>query len=123
MTTLTNSYGFLHNEWLRALDFYEQELSIFKNRLEEITNNNVFENSDVTAYKDQFLIRQKDVDDLKHLIMGHAQKISDEFKQNADKLNANLVADHKNIGIKIKQFEKKITDLRYNFDQYLNQWM
>jgi hypothetical protein len=62
-----------HHDWMRALEFYKQELDILTKRLSEVsiqyTRTEV--KADVEHYQNQFLIQRNNIDELMHDFKEH----------------------------------------------------
>ncbi|BAU55058.1 hypothetical protein MgSA37_03239 [Mucilaginibacter gotjawali] len=70
----------LHNDALRGLEFYKQELTILQERLEEIAadNTDVEVLEKVDHFQNQFIIHQRYIDDLMHDIRKNLKHIEEE---------------------------------------------
>lgn len=115
----------LHIDALRGLDFYRQELTILKNRLEEIAGDNTKDEVAVGIehFQNQFIIHQERIDELRHAFHENNKKIEAEVLQAAgyaeeDAINANhdLYEDY-------VTEEKLFNELRHEFNRFAAKWM
>src|SRR4051812_39953642 len=83
--TSTAHVGNAQNDWLRSLNFYEQELDILRNRLTEIGGRNTAKDVAVMVdhYENQFTIQQDNIDRLKHEIRGNISAMSQQASSGA----------------------------------------
>jgi len=73
-----------HVEWLKTLDFYQDDLEILKKRLAEVSINNT--NSEVKhqveKYQNKFIIQKNEIDLLKHYIKKEEAVLVEDVKAN-----------------------------------------
>ena len=75
----------LHSDALRSLDFYQQDIKILRNRLEEITADYTSREVAVKIehFQNQFLIQQNNIDELKHKLHQNLRNIQNQVKESA----------------------------------------
>ena len=68
--TTTAHLGHDHLEWLKSIEFYEDEFDILEKRLAEIVskNNGAEAMAGVEHFQNQFVIQRNNLDELKHSI-------------------------------------------------------
>ncbi len=115
-----------HNDWLRALAFYKQELSILKQRLTEIAGKNT--NTDVLKevehFENQFDIQANNINKLSHDIKANISNAGIEAKASgAGYIDGELLTQHTAAGQKFDSEENTINELRQAFNQFAAKWM
>ncbi|MEP7372766.1 MAG: hypothetical protein ABI675_05205 [Chitinophagaceae bacterium] len=123
-TTVTQ-IGTDHLEWLKKIDFYEEEFDILQKRLEEIVskNNGREAMAGVEHFQNQFAIQRNNIDELRHSVNEHAGKVSADAKKHAGKMETGFVGEHKELKDRVRIFEKIVNDLRQEFNVFLAKWM
>lgn len=114
-----------HQEWLKAIDFYDNELDILEDRLAEIAKKNSSEEAlkGVEHFQNQFIIQRNTIDELRHNINEHAHKVATDVQAHAGRIETQQVKDHDTVREEFESFEKVINDLRDEFKLYLSKWM
>jgi metal-dependent hydrolase (beta-lactamase superfamily II) len=115
----------LHSDALRGLDFYEQELSILQERLEEITADNtspaVLEKID--HFQDQFIVHQRYIDDLRYNLHKNLKNIEEQIIENAGFIDKIRYTENKNLYEQYVTEEKIFNELRHEFNRFAAEWM
>jgi hypothetical protein len=114
-----------HNDWLRSLDFYKQEIGILKNRLEEVAGKNT-ENTvaaQVEHFQNQFIIQTDNIDTLRHNINENLSKISTQAEAGVGYVEKELAEEHNNHRDSFMSTEHTINGLRHDFNRFAAQWM
>ena len=114
-----------HQDWLKALDFYDNELDILENRLTEVAikNTGIDAMKGVEHFQNQFIIQRNSIDELRHNINEHAHKAMLDIKDHVGRVESKQVTEHKKIKDEFESFEKVINELRDEFKLYLIKWM
>ncbi len=88
-----------HVEWQKALDFYTDELLIFKNRLAEVSSKNtsVEVKKGVEKFQNRFIIQKNEIDNLKHYIHGAEHEMEEEIKKNPVAIDHRKTTENLNI--------------------------
>ncbi|MFA6944674.1 MAG: hypothetical protein WC220_02120 [Pedobacter sp.] len=115
----------LHNDALRSLDFYKQEITILTKRLEEVAADNTGHEvaEKVEHFQNQFLIQHNNIDDLKHRIHENLNKIEDQIKESAGFISKASVAENAELYEQYLTTEKVINDVRQGFNRFVSKWM
>ena len=87
---------FEHENWLRELNFYKDELKSFHLRLEELVNRWTDQKvlAEIEKFQNQFMIQEKEFDALKNQIAMHENNMASHFEKNEDVLNKMFVHQH-----------------------------
>jgi hypothetical protein len=115
----------LHNDALRGLDFYEQELTILKGRLEEIAGGNTNDEAaiGVEHFQNQFIIQQERIDELRHALHENHKRIESELLQTAGFAEQDAVAANEDLYEQYVTEEKLFNELRHEFNRFAAKWM
>ncbi|MBP6619814.1 MAG: hypothetical protein KA188_06140 [Leadbetterella sp.] len=110
-----------HIEWLKALDFYEDELFIFKNRLAEVSakNSSVEVKKEVEKYQNKFIIQKNEIDNLKHYIHGAERDMEEEIKKNPVAVDHRKTIEDTSIRDKMEIFIKLFIELKEEFNEFV----
>ena len=115
----------LHNDALRGLDFYEQELTILKGRLEEVAGDNT--NDEVAIgiehFQNQFIIQQERIDELRHAIHENHKRIEAELLQMAGFAEEEAITANQDLYGQYITEEKLFNELRHEFNRFAAKWM
>ncbi len=125
MKTSIYTQHFEHTEWLNALSFYKDELLIMKKRLEEIVRSN--NSKEILAlvehFQNQFIIQQKNIDDLHQEVKNDERRIEDNLIGNPINASRRKIDDHELEREGVTNFEKNFEELRKEFKTFLFKWM
>ncbi len=114
-----------HTEWLKTIDFYKNEFDILEQRLQEVVKKNNGHETMAQAehFQNQFIVQRDNIDELKHSIHEHTDKVAEDIKEHAGKIETSLVGEHDKVGEQLISLEKTINDLRKEFNLFLAKWM
>lgn len=120
-TKLTNE----HNDWLRSLDFYTDELNILKSRLTEVAGKNTGHEPSEGAelYENRFDIQKKNIHDLSHNIRRYLAEVAMQAKEKAGHIEVRMLDKHAELREQYIALEKTIHELRHEFYRYASKWM
>ena len=87
---------FEHENWQREINFWEDELKSFRNRLEELvarqTDKRIL--AEIEKFENQFIIQEEEFDAIKDQIAMHEKNMSAHYEKNEDVLNKMFVSQH-----------------------------
>lgn len=114
-----------HNDWLRSLDFYKQELNILKERLTEIAGKNTGEEAEkgFDHYENQLKIQVTNIDTLRHNINENLSKLAQESKEALGHVDKDLISNHDAFRDKVITLENDVNELRHEFNKFAAKWM
>ena len=121
-----SSFGDEHSTWLKALDFYKQELAIIRERLTEIAGKNTAKeaSAEIEHFENQLKVQTENIDILHHDINENLTKSAHEAKGNsAGYIDASLFKTHDNQRESFNTTEAIINDLRKEFNLFAAKWM
>lgn len=111
-----------HGEWTKKLNFVKDEISSFKNRLEEVVSANSKTEvlAEVEHFQNQFIRQNEVIDHLLHDINAEEDKVVENAKSN------NVATDHRKMEENTKlvdrmtTFDKLYEELKQDFVSYLS---
>jgi hypothetical protein len=114
-----------HNDWLRALEFYDKEIDIMETRLAEVAlkNNSQDAMKGVEHFQNQFIIQRNNIDELQHNIKINLQQIAHQAMTMAGHVEIFSLDEHESMREDFMGFEKIVLDLRHEFNHFLSKWM
>jgi hypothetical protein len=114
-----------HTEWRSKLKFYNDEISILRNRLSEIVskNTNVEALKQVEHFENQLIIQKNNIDELNHLINVDEDKLTHEVVHNPVAVDHRKVHYHAEEKEAIDTFEKNFNELRNEFKVFASKLM
>jgi hypothetical protein len=115
----------LHNEALRGLQFYKEEMNILQNRLEEITNDNTHTEvmRNVEHFQNQLIIQQNNMDELRHTINEHLSLITQQLEKTSYFVSENADEAQTKLYDQYLSLEQSINELRHEFNRFAAKWM
>jgi len=115
----------LHNDALRGLDFYRQELTILQERLDEITaeNTGVEVLEKVDHFQDEFIIHKKYLDELYREIHKNLRDIEEQIKGNSGFVAGGEIERNQYLYEQYVTEEKLFNELRHEFNRFASEWM
>ena len=114
-----------HGAWLNALDFYQDEILVFKNRLAEVSAKNSGHEvkHEVEKYQNRFFIQKNEIDLLKHYINHSEIELVDKIKANP------IASDHRKTELdlplqeRFEIFEKLFKELKIDFNKFVAKYL
>ncbi|HVV55031.1 MAG TPA: hypothetical protein VHC47_06895 [Mucilaginibacter sp.] len=113
------------NDWLKALEFYEEDLKVLQKTLEDIAADNTGHevSEGIEYFQDQFIIHREKIDELKHLISDNEWDIGSEAQDSAGFVDEGLVEQNNSLYDQYQTEEKMINELRHQFNEFAAKWM
>ena len=120
--------GDLHHdqrEWLNALTFYKEDITILEHRLEDIVrrNNKPEVMAQVEHFQNQFIREREVIDELRHDIKQEENVLEKEMKDHPVAIEHRYFKDHTELRDRFQTFEKLYRELKHEFQQWLVKWM
>jgi len=114
-----------HLQWLKSIDFYNDDLDILEKRLIEIVkkNNNHDAMAGVEHFQNQFIVQRNNIGQLRHLIHDHSGRVASDVHDHQGRIDTVLVTEHDSIKGQFESFEKVMNDLRHEYNLFLAKWM
>ena len=110
-------------QWRKDLDFYKEEISIFKKRLDEIAFKNTSKDIKllVSHFENQFIINLNVIDEINHLINLKEDKIAADLKENAVAFEHRSIAYLSEVKGQVEIFTKLYASLKTEFNSFASQ--
>ena len=116
---------FEHENWNRELSFWEDELTSFQNRLDELaerwTDKSVL--AQVDKFQNQFLIEKEAIHSIKDQIGMHETNMADHYERNEDVLNKEMVQKHLKLRERMENERELFIEMKSLFFRFLMKYM
>jgi hypothetical protein len=114
-----------HSDWLKAIDFYKEDIMILQKRLAEVAfkNTSAEAMAGVEHFQNQFIIQRNNLDELRHYINEHIQHFVKDAAIHGDNLESQTIDEHLQRKDEFISLEKIMADLRHEFNDFLAKWM
>ncbi len=117
--------GAEHSSWQRGIDFYNLELEIMQNRLQEVSVKNTKEEirKRIEHFQNQILVQKSNLGQLSHNIDTHFKHMERDIDLHAQHLGNSTIAEHDVMRDRYIVLEKIVNDLRHEFNRFLSEVM
>lgn len=116
---------FEHTFWIKELLFWEDQISIFRKRLEEIvsryTANEI--RAKVEHFQNQFILHEDVIDVLKKDIKKHEQQLAHYAEEHPVAIHHVHFDDHTDLRERMETQKSIYTDLKNNFFRFMSDTM
>lgn len=116
---------FEHENWNRELLFWEDELTSFQNRLDELvlrwTAKEVL--AEVEKFQNHIIVHREAIVSIKNQIELHETNMADHYKKDEDVLNKDLVSKHELLRYKIEIQRNLFNEFKGNFFRFLTKYL
>ena len=105
-----------HTTWLGELDFFQDEIKFFQNKLFTALlekDHSLINEEHITEYRELFFLSLKRIDDIRHLILRHEMMIKREGRESFDKNH-----DHAHVAEQMSHMEQSLMELRKRFKAF-----
>ena len=105
-----------HIAWLSRLDFFQDEIKFFQNKLFQAIledENSIINQGMVEEYRELFFLTLKRIDDIRHDILNHEQMIKREGRENFTPPH-----DHESVALHVQEMEDNFLELRKRFKSF-----
>lgn len=116
----------MHNQWLRALNFYKTEIAIHKGILTEIAGKNTGTDvmKQVEHFENQFKIQNNNISVLLHEIHNNVSNIAKQAAaSSAGYIDGALLEEHRALSAKTEAQERISSDLVHEFRRFAERVM
>ncbi len=114
-------------EWLKALDFYKNELRFWRKHLSHVVVSNT--NKDILReaehFQNQVIIQVDQIDLLHHDVKQFENKLDEEFEavSKGGKLSQQIIEVEVSLRERMKTFEHIYVDLKHDYYSFLRKYM
>ena len=123
--TTSLKLGNQHQEMINTLEFYSSDIKFLEKLLSEVLekNSNHEVKTEAEHFQNQFIIQQKNIDEIKSKILINKHEAAMEAKVHAGKVDERLVTDINQLEHEEKQIEKTMEEIRTAFKQFVAKWL
>lgn len=124
-TTNIRHWQSTHNDWLRALNFYKEEINILNDRLTEIAGKYTSKEVvvQVEHFQNQFILHRDNEEKLEHNIRLNLEQIAKDAEVHTGFVSDNLLERLKQNQQAFLSEEQHINQLRHEFNSFSARWM
>jgi hypothetical protein len=114
-----------NTNWMKTLDFYKDEIKIFRSRLEEIAakNNSNKVLTEVEHFQNQFIIQRDNIDNIAHAIKLNEESLLAEINRNPVAVDHRKLEYHEKEQDLVETFAKNFSGIREEFNRFTSKWM
>lgn len=125
MKASINSLHHQETDWLRELEFYNQELSILNKRLGEVAAKNTSKEilARVEHFQNRFIVLKEQHDVLHHENGERSARINEMAKVRPEHIEEKFVADKDKMHKQMTGFFSSFHDTRLEFNHFLSKVM
>ena len=123
--TTSLKLGNEHQEIMNTLEFYVADIKFLEKLLTEVLEKNSNHEVKIEGehFQNQFIIQQKNIDEIKSKILINKHEAAMEAKVHAGKVDERLVTDINQIKHDANQIEKTIEEIRFAFKKFVAKWL
>lgn len=114
-----------NQEWIKQLDFFKEEMEIYKTRLGEVAAK--YTRQEVLAmvehFQNSFIIHRNTIDELMHNIKAHEAELIAEVNSNPVAVDHRKTEYHAVEKTQMDDFVRVFQEDRAEFQRFLAQWM
>ena len=123
--TTSLKLGNEHQEIMNTLEFYAADIKFLEKLLTEVLEKNSNHEVKIEAehFQNQFIIQQKNIDELRGQILINKHEAALEAKVHAGKVDDRLITDINQLKRDANQIEKTIEGIRKEFKQFVAKWL
>lgn len=116
---------FEHQQWKRELEFWEDELKSFQNRLDELgtrwTSEKVL--AELDQFQNHFLIHKSKIEEYKETIHAHELNIARHFEADKEVIDRVHFKNHQKFRGEMETQRDIYSDLKKRFFRFLSKYM
>lgn len=114
-----------HQDCLRALKFYKEEMAILNDRLTDIAGKNSGRevSAQVEHYQNSFILHRNNVEQLERDIHRNLERIARELPEQSGFVTTELLAQLEMERAAFQEEEREINQLRHAFNLFSAEWM
>ncbi len=115
----------LHNDALRGIDFYAEELVILQERLQEIAAANTATPvlMEVDHFQDEFIIHNRKLSELRAAFKKNHHKMEEQLLELAGFADEATFVENEDLYESYVTEEKMVNELRHDFNRFASKWL
>ena len=117
---------FEHKVWMNELNFFEDEITTFEHRLEELAKPNLTKREvmvELEHFQNQFIRQKEVINEVKHDIRMHQQYLIGVAEASPTTADQPKFQDHGDLRERMETFRKIYLDLKADFFRYAAKWI
>jgi hypothetical protein len=116
---------FEHENWNRELDFWQDELESFQNRLNELVARQYDKDmyANIEKFQNQLNIHEGVMNSIRSQIQMHESNIADHYRKNEDSMNREMVKKHLEIRNRMENQRDIISEMKKNLFSFLTEYL
>jgi hypothetical protein len=116
---------FEHENWNRELDFWQDELESFQNRLNELVARQYDKDmyANIEKFQNQLNIHEGVMNSIRNQIQMHESNIADHYRKNEDSMNREMVKKHLEIRNRMENQRDIISEMKKNLFSFLTEYL
>lgn len=116
---------FEHENWNRELDFWQDELESFQNRLNELVARHYDKDmyANIEKFQNQLNIHEGVMNSIRNQIQMHESNIADHYRKNEDSMNREMVKKHLEIRNRMENQRDIISEMKKNLFSFLTEYL
>jgi len=116
---------FEHENWNRELDFWQDELESFQNRLNELVARHYDKDmyANIEKFQNQLNIHEGVMNSIRNQIQMHESNIADHYRKNEDSMNREMVKKHLEIRNRMENQREIISEMKKNLFSFLTEYL
>ncbi len=121
MKTSLNAQHHLHIDWLRELAFYNDELLILSNRLEEVARANTAMDvmQQVEHHQNRLILLKEELDIIKHDVNENEKALLDKVGQKQEFIHLRVVDSDEQLLARVQYLAVSVSEFRFEFNNFL----
>ncbi len=116
---------FEHQQWQRELDFWEDEIKIFKNRLADILSRSAEKDflTKLDHFENRFRIHHSKIEAFKQRIHAHELNMSKHYEAGENSMDRVLFSYHKDFREQIQTEREMYNELKKDFYEFMTKFL
>lgn len=125
MKTSVNALHHQSNDWLKDLQFYNDELLLLQNRLGEVAAKNSSQETlaMVEHFQNKFILLKEQTDILKHDVNASNNIALEMAADKPTHIDEKYVSETNDLHVRMIQYAKGFADTRFELNQFLSKVM
>ena len=115
----------LHNDALRGIDFYAEELGILQERLQEIAAANTATPvlMEVEHFQDELIIHSRQLNELRAAFKKNHHRMEQQLLELAGFADEATFVENEDLYERYITEEKMVNELRHDFNRFASKWL
>jgi hypothetical protein len=113
------------SSWIRGIEFYQDEIKIMRNRLNEISQKNTAREikKKVEQFQNQFDVHEEQLRKLRNSVKNHATHIAADLNAHHGQLEKSTIHEHDTMRDDYVNTEKLFNEMRHDFNRFVSKYL